>query len=247
MSWLGPKGNARAAARVTCPRARVQELVVEDVGEEVLIYDQQSDQAHCLSRDAAMVWRVCDGATSSVEVAAALGLDPKVVALAIEEMDDRGLLDSAPGVTRRQATIRMAKVGGAAVAAPLIYSIFAPAPALAASQQFCLGINPCSADSGQTGCASCFKVGCVCCGAGTSGSNKLCTADCAPTECNPCLIHAHCGGTGTMSTCTCGSSGVPGCVNQNKAPCPYISPTTGLDCCTTDAAGNPICASSQCL
>jgi len=248
MSFLRWKDNGKHASSSSHPLARSAELVVEDVGDEVLVYDQRTDQAHCLSREAAMVWRVCDGRTGPDELATALGLESATVQLAIEELDRCNLLDSAPppGITRREATIRMAKVGGAAAAAPLIYSVLAPAPALAASQQFCLGINPCSASNGQTGCSSCFKVGCVCCGAGTSGSNKLCTADCSTTFCNPCLIHAHCGGTGTESTCTCGSSGVPGCVNQNKAPCPYVSPTTGQDCCTTDSNGNPICASSQC-
>jgi hypothetical protein len=227
--------------------ARTDALVVEDVGDEVLVYDQRNDQAHCLTREAAMVWRVCDGRTSPADLAAALELELDSVKLAIEELDSSGLLDSAPipGVTRREATIRMAKAGGVAAAAPLIYSIMAPTPALAASQAYCLSISGCSTD--VNGCDACYKAGCVCCGEGTSSATKLCTADCSLTNCSPCVTHLHCGGTGTESSCTCGSSGVPNCSNINHISCTYNSPTTGLPCCTQNAQGQTVCATSQCV
>jgi hypothetical protein len=242
----GKRNGRRAAVSVQNPRARTGELVVEDVADEVLVYDQRNDQAHCLSRDAAMVWRVCDGASSPGEIATALGLEPATVNRAIEELDECGLLDSAPvaGVTRREAAIRMAKVGGAAVTAPLIYSIMAPTPALAASQAFCLSISGCS--TAVNGCDACYKAGCVCCGEGTSSATKLCTADCSLTNCSPCVVHAHCGGTGTQSSCTCGSSGVPNCMNINHISCPFNSPTTMLPCCSVNSQGQTVCATSQC-
>jgi hypothetical protein len=231
---------------MSAPRARTELLVVEDVGDEVLIYDQSTDQAHCLSRDAAMVWRVLDGTTRVPEIAKALGLETDVVSRAIEELDACGLLDAGPasGITRREATIRMAKVGGAAAAAPLVYSIMAPTPALASSQSFCLSISACS--TAVNGCSACYKAGCVCCGEGTSGNTKLCTADCSITNCNPCIVHFHCGGTGTQSSCTCGSSGVPNCQNINHIQCPNQN-TSGQNCCSLDSQGNPtMCSPSPC-
>lgn len=246
MSWFqGRSHGERATLGLQRPLARTDHLIVEDVGDEVLVYDQRTDQAHCLSRHAAMVWRVCDGATSPAEIATALEVDPDTVVRAVEELDGCGLLDSTPipGVTRREMTLRMAKVGGAAAAAPMIYSIMAPTPALAASQAFCLSISGCS--TAVNGCDACYKAGCVCCGEGTSNATKLCTADCSLTNCNPCIVHAHCGGTGTESSCTCGSSGVNPCTNINHVSCTFTSPTTGLPCCT-GTQENAVCATSQC-
>lgn len=211
MSWFSEKRNGgKAAARLSAPLARTDELIVEDFSDEVLIYDQRNDQAHCLSREAAMVWRVCDGRTSSADLAAALDLNPAVVASAIEELEACDLLDSPPaaGITRREVSVRLAKVGGAAAAAPMIYSILAPTPALASSQQFCLNLNNAQCFTNGAGCATCFKAGCVCCGAGSSGGSgaKLCTADCTCTFCNAAIIHSHCGVCDNQSTCTAGPS-----------------------------------------
>jgi hypothetical protein len=209
VSWFTDKLNGKAAsARMSAPRARTEELVVEDLADEVLIYDRRNDQAHCLSREATMVWRVCDGTTPTAELATALSLTPETVERAIAELDACDLLEASPGVTRREATIRMAKVGGAAAAAPLIYSILAPTPALATSQATCLAIHPCQIVN-NGGCDDCYKAGCACCGAGTSGSGKLCTQDCSPCFCTIEIIHQHCGGSGTQSTCTSGPNHLP--------------------------------------
>lgn len=206
MSWFSEKLGNKASARLSAPLARTEDLVVEDFSDEVLIYDQRSDQAHCLSREAAMVWRVCDGRTPVAELATALGLDHDVVVRAVEELETCGLLDSAPatGVTRREATLRMARVGGAAMAAPLIYSIAAPTPALAASQNFCVGLG-CVPNANVTdACGYCHQNCCACCGPGNNtggGAAKLCTADCSTTYCYPGLINSHCGTAYTGSAC----------------------------------------------
>jgi len=231
MTWMRRNSKGQSAwGSDTAPLARMDELVVEDLpGEagavdEVLIYDQRTDQAHCLSRDAAMVWRVCDGRTQPAELAKALNLDIDVVTRALEELTMCDLLDASPigGVTRREATLRMVKVGGAVTAAPLIYSILAPTPALAQSQIYCLNVISCigGVNLNGEGCATCFKAGCVCCGAGSSGEGKgvkLCTADCTCTYCTPEVIHVHCQSVcNNQSTCTSGPSGLP--KDQNCGP-----------------------------
>lgn len=234
MSWKQGSFRGRfARSSESAPLARTDELIVEDLAaeaggvDEVLIYDQRNDQAHCLTREAAMVWRVCDGQTAPVELAKALSLDIDVVSRALDELAACELLDVgfAGGLTRREATMRMAKVGGAVAAAPLIYSILAPSPALAASQNFCLNLScppgtppgecGCTGATygGKTGCDACFKAGCVCCGAGSSGTGggvKLCTADCTCTYCSPDIIHNHCGTCGNEATCTGGPNGPNG-------------------------------------
>jgi len=43
------------------PQARSEDLVIQDIGDEVLVYDLTRHKAHCLNRTAALVWRKCDG------------------------------------------------------------------------------------------------------------------------------------------------------------------------------------------
>lgn len=52
------------------PQARVDSIVVEELGEELLVYDEDSDQAYCLSKTANVVWRRCDGRTAVSEIVA---------------------------------------------------------------------------------------------------------------------------------------------------------------------------------
>src|SRR5215218_9388362 len=126
------------------PLARTDELVVEEVGEELLVYDQTNECAHSLGVAAARVWRACDGETSAQELSVKLEMDGDTVTRALEELDECNLLDNGQqltGMTRREATLKTAKVGAAAATAPLIYSILAPVPALAATQQYCLALG----------------------------------------------------------------------------------------------------------
>ena len=59
----GRRSVARAAAssRSKKPLARSEELVIEELGDELLVYDERTQRAHCLSATAARVWRACDG------------------------------------------------------------------------------------------------------------------------------------------------------------------------------------------
>ena len=47
------------------PLARKEGLVIQELPVEVLVYDLDRDKAHCLNETAAMVWRKCNGCSSS--------------------------------------------------------------------------------------------------------------------------------------------------------------------------------------
>jgi len=51
------------------PRARKDDLLIQDLPEETLVYDVVRHRAHCLNRTAALVWRHCDGKTSVEKLA----------------------------------------------------------------------------------------------------------------------------------------------------------------------------------
>lgn len=128
------------------PRARTEELLVEELGEEVLVYDQRRDRAHCLNRAAALVWRACDGRTTVTDVAArlegelAVPAGEPVVWMALHRLERARLLAEpvelpAPRArfSRREVVRALGIAGGLALALPAVESIVAPLAAQAAT------------------------------------------------------------------------------------------------------------------
>lgn len=126
------------------PLARTEGLVIQELPDEVLVYDRQRDKAHCLNQTAALVWKNCDGKTTVTNIAKRLErelkttVDENVVWYALNQLSKDNLLveNVAPpallaGMSRRE----MVRVLGVAavVAVPLVTSIVAPTPAQAAT------------------------------------------------------------------------------------------------------------------
>jgi hypothetical protein len=132
------------AASALIPKARTERLIIKELPDETLVYDLDTDQAHCLNQTSGLVWKNCDGTRTATQVAdcieTELGLKmPKeFVWLALEELEKFKLLTDSVSMpnrftgTSRRDMIRTLSVG-AAVAIPLITSIIAPTPAQAAS------------------------------------------------------------------------------------------------------------------
>lgn len=125
------------------PQARKDGLLEETLGEELLLYDQDSHTAHCLSPIAACVWRHCDGERDVTELAELTGASKGLVADALYELREKDLLaaesapmqSTVPGVSRREAIVRVARYGAAAAGASLIVSATAATPAMASSEE----------------------------------------------------------------------------------------------------------------
>ena len=132
------------------PVARDEGLLVEHVGDETVVFDADTKEAHCLSPLAAAVFNHCDGRTSVDELAGLaserLGeqVDAERVMDALAQLEERDLMEprapSEIGHTRRTMFRKTAVVGGAIAATPLITSILAPA-SYAATTPGC-GVNP---------------------------------------------------------------------------------------------------------
>jgi hypothetical protein len=123
------------------PRARRDGLLEEAVGEELLLYDQESHTAHCLSPIAACLWRHCDGEHDLTGLARLVGVSEDAVTEALHELREKDLLDAGPelmqsavpGVSRREAIGRAARYGAVAAAGSMIVSATAATPAMASS------------------------------------------------------------------------------------------------------------------
>jgi hypothetical protein len=128
----------------TLPKARRNKLVIQELPDEVLVYDQERDKAHCLNQTAALVWKQCDGRTDVATIADRLGkqidapVDERLVWFALDQLGRDSLLETPvmppafmAGMTRRQMVRTMGFA--AAIAVPVITSILAPTTAHAVS------------------------------------------------------------------------------------------------------------------
>lgn len=116
------------------PLRRSEGVLVERLDDSLVIYDNQTKQAHALDAAASAVWAEADGRRNVAEVAQAAGLPEGVAVAALDQLAARGLLVTEPGVSRRAMLKHSAVVGGAvAVGAALIETVAIPAAAAHAS------------------------------------------------------------------------------------------------------------------
>ena len=121
------------------PRMRKDQLIIDELPDEVLVYDLARHKAHCLNKTTALVWRRCDGKTRPHEIARRLQshldqpFNEDLVWLALRQLEKVHLLDEAVGLPSRLAGMSRREMVralgiGAVVAVPLITSIVSPTP-----------------------------------------------------------------------------------------------------------------------
>ena len=139
------------------PRARAAGLVVRDLPGEVLVYDRDSHQAHCLNRTAAFVFRAADGQRTVADLARLLAsdrgapVDEGIVHLALEQLDAARLLEAGPANGSRRELLK--RVGlGAVILLPAVTSLLVPTPAEAANT--CIPVESCPGNTQQP----CYNV-----------------------------------------------------------------------------------------
>ena len=125
------------------PKSRQTGLLIDHVGDETIVYDEERHEAHSLNRAASVVWEGSDGRRTVGELATLLGqtlgieANDSIVEYALDELARVHLLENGPDggeqVSRRDALRRMSFAGAAAVALPVVLSLAAPTPAMAAS------------------------------------------------------------------------------------------------------------------
>jgi hypothetical protein len=173
------------------PQARSEGIIDERVDDDLVLYDRETQTAHSLPAAAAMVWEHCDGTRSAAEIGDQLELETALVEQALAELGESGLLVDAPAnlISRRQAAKRLASVGGAALAAPLIYSVAIGPATAAATAVACSNVNCTSSGGGNNGQT-------------TKNSNTICQTSPA-CKANSSCTGAYDGTTDTYTgTCT---------------------------------------------
>lgn len=175
------------------PQARESGLVLQELEDELLVYDLDRHKAHCLTGAASLVWRHCDGKTSVPELATLLQkefqapVDEEVVWVALRRLGKAHLLservapptDTSFRLSRRDLMRKLSLVGGVAVV-----SIIAPQASQAATcltrvscQNQCIDMTnpsptPCQTDCNCVGHGGPQSGGCT--GMSMGGSGSIC-------------------------------------------------------------------------
>lgn len=207
------------------PYSRQNDIVVQSVGDEILIYDLQNNKTFCLNESSALVWRLCDGTKPVSQIAAEFSrkfkteINEEFVWLALDGLKREKLLFSEideenvfKGLSRREA---IRKVGLASmVALPVVSALVAPTAAHAASA--CVPYQ-------TLGCAATS----LCCTGLTCRNSKCCVPNTT-------------GSTPDGAFFSCGSSGVE-CQTLATLNCCSGVAATGADQSTCSAAGQVSC------
>ena len=157
--------------RKLAPKARKENLIVKELADEVLVYDENNHNALCLNQTAALVWKFCDGRSSIPQITRLLEKEMSAtvteptVWLALKQLDESRLLEVPlarhawmPQTSRRELVRR---IGLAAIALPLISSI---KTANAAAVGSCKTVGQPCTGAGLGNC--CPGLGLACQGAG---------------------------------------------------------------------------------
>jgi len=123
------------------PKARDCNLLIQEVGAELVAYDQQNNKVHSLNRTAALVLKNCDGKNNVADIARVLEQELQTPAsedlvwATLEELDKVDLLVKTQSSERRLS--RRQTLGWMAAALlPAIVTLAAPTAAEAASAPF---------------------------------------------------------------------------------------------------------------
>lgn len=125
------------------PRSLQENLSIQQIGTETLVYDERRHKAFCLNETSSAIWRLANGErnvgqiSSEAIIALKVPISPEVVSFALDELRREGLVEftlspaCGPAISRR---IMLRQLGvGAALLVPTVAAIVAPTAAQAYS------------------------------------------------------------------------------------------------------------------
>ena len=133
------------------PKARTNDLVIQNAENEILIYDISDNKGFCLNETSGAIWQLCDGELSIEQIANKLTtqmntfVSEDFVLLGITQLTKDGLLETKTDTPNSNLSRRklVKKVGFASlVALPLISSVVAPKAVAAQSCVAAIGFVP---------------------------------------------------------------------------------------------------------
>ena len=161
------------------PAVRTSDIVIQNLNNEILIYDLKNHQAYHLNETSAAIYQSCNGNTTFDELKNRTEFTDELIFLALDQFKAQNLLVESEnyssvfeGLSRREV---IRKIGLSTITVlPLVLSITAPTPAAAASS--CPSINPCNP-------AITIPRGCPCEQNNCSNCNGVCDSSQTPSIC----------------------------------------------------------------
>ena len=160
------------------PLSKREDVVIQELPGELLIYDLSNDRAFCLNETSAYVWKHADGEKSVAELRRLMERDFKaavredLIWLALEQLGRDGLMETETaaefvGVSRREV---IRQIGlSSLIALPLIASLASPVHAVGCP--FSNQVTPTQCSNNNPGCdtRTCTTGGT--CNGGVCGGN----------------------------------------------------------------------------
>ncbi|HRH45973.1 MAG TPA: PqqD family peptide modification chaperone [Pyrinomonadaceae bacterium] len=195
--------------------SRKSNIVVQELENEVLIYDLSINKVLCLNQTAALVYQLCDGTNTVSKISDLMSKELKtivseeLVLLTLSNLKKNNLLeisaetpDLLPSLSRREVA---KKVGLASlVALPIIASVVAPSAVMAASDGLALNSSCNAPVQCQTG--NCTIGSMLCCAIGVDAFADSSSVCAAPGSCASFSSFC-CSGMNTDSGTACGAGG----------------------------------------
>jgi len=214
------------------PLSKRFDIVVQELPQEILIYDLQRNKAFALNELSALVWQLCDGTRTVLDIAENLTfrlnqlVSEDLVWFALEQLKKDELIENYPvvpfeGLTRREIMMRVGF--SSMVGLPFVWSVAAPQTIHAQS-----GCIPPSSGGGL-GCACTANSQCP----GTS-TTRCCSN--VPSNPRTCVVANTLRSLG--QTCGNNCDCVSGCCAGTPGACFAFKVLP---------AGNPCVAACQCL
>lgn len=164
-----------------CPKSRQENLVLQELDNEIIIYNLSNNKAFCLNETSALIWQLCNGERNISQISQLAQQKTKtevnedLVWFAIEQLKKEKLISSEVdtpqqfiGKSRREI---IKKIGlGTMIALPVVASLVAPT-AIQAAQSACISDPTCTClfsnapnngDSCGNGDMNTCNTGCTC-------------------------------------------------------------------------------------
>lgn len=213
--------------------SRQADVLVQDLENELLIYDSRINKAYCLNQTAALVFQLSDGTRTALEISELMSrklgtvVGEDFVWLALQGLEKVNLMENGKepadyfaGVSRREV---IRKVGLASmVAFPVVASVVVPSAAAAQSLTplFARCTSPGQCTSGNCVSTSTLPVGSFCCPPGNGGAQPGAIGTAIGLVCfNSCAdaAPACCSGVSAPTACDTGF-----CASQQQFCCACV-------------------------
>ena len=220
------------------PESRTNDIVVQELEGEVLVYDLIKNKAFCLNKTSAIIWQNCNGQRTIEEIAEYTGkeleslISKETIQLALEQFRTDDLLKSnnrienyLDGLSRREIIKRVGL--SSLVALPLVSSLVAPkvttAQSMCAMAPLANGCPCMTQGSCASGCCGPTSNGCITPGSLNIGDACRANCNCPGNCCGNGNVCATVGGTAQSGACrvNCECTAGTTCVGGT---CQLISP-----------------------